>query len=95
MKLLFKSPKKLDFQLPQKIFNQCNRQRKKFQTRSWKAHLVALHILIACSGQYWDVEGSSYAPKAPALTGFFYCFNRLTNPINQPSIPGTIKRSNY
>ena len=28
--------------------------------------------------------------KAPALTGVFYCFNRLTNPINQPSIPGTI-----
>ena len=31
----------------------------------------------------------AYALKAPALTGVFYCFNRLTNPINQPSIPGT------
>ena len=33
---------------------------------------------------------ASYAPKAPALTGVFYCFNGLTNRINQPSIPGTI-----
>ncbi|QNJ19241.1 hypothetical protein SynA1825c_00925 [Synechococcus sp. A18-25c] len=23
------------------------------------------------------------------MTGVFYCFNRLTNPFNQPSIPGT------
>ena len=29
----------------------------------------------------------SYALKAPTLTGVFYCFNRLTNPINHPSIP--------
>ena len=32
--------------------------------------------------------------KTPALTGVFYCFNRLTNPFNQPSIPGTIANSN-
>ena len=35
---------------------------------------------------------SDYPPKAPALTGVFYCFNGLTNPFNQPSIPGTIAR---
>ena len=35
---------------------------------------------------------SLYALKAPALTGVFYCFNSLTNPTNQPSIPGTIAR---
>ena len=29
--------------------------------------------------------------KAPAAVGAFYYFNSLTNPINQPSIPGTIK----
>ena len=34
MKLLFKSPKKLDFQLPQKIFDQ------NCQTRSWKVQLA-------------------------------------------------------
>jgi len=27
------------------------------------------------------------------LTGAFYCFNSLTNPINQPPIPGTIART--
>ena len=36
---------------------------------------------------------SLYALKAPALTGVFYCFNSLTNPINQPPIPGTIANS--
>ena len=33
--------------------------------------------------------------KAPALTGVFYCFNHPKKTINQPSIPGTIERSNY
>ena len=28
--------------------------------------------------------------KSPCIDRSFYCFNRLTNPINQPSIPGTI-----
>ena len=36
----------------------------------------------------------AYALKAPALTEIFYCFNRLTNPINQHSIPGTKYCSN-
>ena len=33
---------------------------------------------------------TGYTLKASALTGAFYFFNSLTNPINQPSIPGTI-----
>ena len=41
LKLVLKSPKKQAFQLPQKIFKQCNRQREKYQTRSWKKQLVA------------------------------------------------------
>ena len=34
-----------------------------------------------------------YALKDPSLTGSFYYFNSLTNPINQPSIPGTKSNS--
>ena len=36
----------------------------------------------------------AYALKAPALTGVFYCFNRLANPFDQPSILGTKYCSN-
>jgi hypothetical protein len=36
-KLVLKSSQKLAFQLPQKIFSQCNLQR--CQTRSWKVQL--------------------------------------------------------
>ena len=32
--------------------------------------------------------------KAPATKGVFYCFNHPKKTINQPSIPGTIERSN-
>ena len=32
--------------------------------------------------------------QTPAAVGAFYCFNGLTDPINQHSIPGTIERSN-
>ncbi|WP_186469072.1 hypothetical protein [Synechococcus sp. A18-25c] len=35
------------------------------------------------------------ALKAQSVTGFFIVFNRLTNPINQPSIPGTIARTSW
>ena len=45
-----------------------------------------------CDG-IWDIA-EAYTLKPPALTGVFYCFNGLTNPINQPSIPCTIERSN-
>ena len=38
---------------------------------------------------------TGYTLKASATAGFFYCFNSLTNPINQHSIPGTIERSKY
>ena len=38
LKLLLKSRKTQALQLPQKIFNQCNR--KKCQTRSWKTQLA-------------------------------------------------------
>ncbi|QNJ20682.1 hypothetical protein SynA1825c_02390 [Synechococcus sp. A18-25c] len=40
-----------------------------------------------------STQSSTYTLKAPALTGVFYCFNRLTNPFNQLSIPGTIART--
>ena len=39
--------------------------------------------------EYRLEKEEAYALKAPASTGAFYCFNSLTNPINQPSIPGT------
>ena len=37
----------------------------------------------------WGTSAEPTHCKAPALTGVFYCFNGLTDPINQPSIPGT------
>ena len=42
LKPRLKSLKQLGLQLPQKIFNQCNRQQQNCQTRSWKTRLVAL-----------------------------------------------------
>ena len=38
--LLRRLREKQAFQLPQKIFNQCNRNRENCQTRSWKVQLA-------------------------------------------------------
>jgi len=35
------------------------------------------------------------SPSTPADPGDFYCFNHTQKPNNQPSITGTIVRSNY
>ena len=45
--LLLKSPKTQALQLPQKIFNQCNRQRQNCQMKSWKKQLVVMVDAIA------------------------------------------------
>ncbi len=37
----------------------------------------------------------TYTLKASALPGASYFFNHTQKPLNQPSIPGTIERSNY
>ncbi len=37
----------------------------------------------------------AYAFKAPAAAGAFYYFNSLTNPINQPPIPGTVTHKTF
>ena len=43
----------------------------------------------------YNTTATAYTLKAFALAGAFYCFNSLTNPTNQPPIPGTIERSKY
>ena len=45
--LLRRLRKKQGLQLLQKIFNQCNRNREKYQTRSWKVQLVAGARLVS------------------------------------------------
>ena len=60
---------------------------------SWKVQLAGetLVPLLDLFEPASDEPDLAYALiKPPALTGFFYCFNGLTDPINQHSIPGTI-----
>ena len=50
----------------------------------YRGVLGGKHSTNSCEGFF------PYAPKAPALTGAFYCFNLANNPTNQPPMPALI-----
>ena len=56
-------------------------------TRSLKVWLV---VLPSHTINHIKIVPLTRFTKAPAAVGAFYYFNSLTNPINQPPIPGTI-----